>query len=320
MTGHSVETVPEMWRNRSQGACALRDVQPWIVAIEYKPRKAPPLCEIARPQSVPGVPPEARSVRQRGLCAGPTRLHRPRIGLDALAGFSHASAMIRPATPPADAITDKRVGLLIVCCLAALAGAVDACGFFLLKDLYVSFMSGNTTSMAAALARGDFARVGLIGGIIATFVAGTAAGTVVGELAGSRHVPVVILATALVLVVPAAAKPWSIHAMTFAMGTLNASIHQAGSVEVTVTYVTGTLARLGRGLGLLLCGQVRDWAWLQQAVPWLGLVGGAALATLSLIRVGDVTLLALPVAAALIGAASWLALAANEARARHSRP
>jgi uncharacterized membrane protein YoaK (UPF0700 family) len=77
-------------------------------------------------------------------------------------------------------------------------------------------------------------------------------------------------------------------------------------VEVSVTYVTGTLAKLGRGLGLWLCGQARDWGWLLQSVPWLGLVAGAALATFALLRLGEATMTALPVAAALIALVAWL--------------
>jgi uncharacterized membrane protein YoaK (UPF0700 family) len=212
-----------------------------------------------------------------------------------------------PPNPP-DGTRDAKAGLLIVCALAALAGAVDASGFFLLKDLYVSFMSGNSTSMASALAHGDLPRVGLIAGILAAFVAGAAAGTVIGVLTGRWHAPLVILAAAAVLVIPVVMPAGSIPAMTFAMGMLNATIRQAGPVEVTVTYVTGTLAKLGRGLGLLICGQARDWTWLAQCVPWLGLVAGAALATLALTRIGLVTLFALPVIAAIIAAATWLEL------------
>lgn len=207
--------------------------------------------------------------------------------------------------------SDERTGLLIVWCLAALAGAVDACGFYLLKDLYVSFMSGNTTSMAAALARGDLPRVGLIIGIIAAFVGGAAFGTIIGIFSGNRRIPVVILTTATVLIIPVTVASWSIPAMTFAMGILNAAIRQAGSVQVTVTYVTGTLARLGHGLGLLICGRARDWGWLLQAVPWLGLVSGASLATVSLIRLGQESFLALPVVAALIAAGSWMTVPAD---------
>jgi uncharacterized membrane protein YoaK (UPF0700 family) len=213
--------------------------------------------------------------------------------------------MAAPEQPGGSAET--RIGLLIVLCLAGLAGAVDACGFFILKDLYVSFMSGNTTSMAAALAKGDLARVRLIAGIIGAFVTGVAVGTVLGVLAGRRHAPVGILAVAGVLTVPVAAASWSIPAMTFAMGMLNATIHQAGPVEVSLTYITGTLAKLGKGIGLLLCGRVRDLTWLEQAVPFLGLVAGAALATFSFTRIGAETMVALPVIAVLVAAATWFA-------------
>jgi uncharacterized membrane protein YoaK (UPF0700 family) len=206
-----------------------------------------------------------------------------------------------------DSTAETRIGLLIVLCLAGLAGAVDACGFFSLKDLYVSFMSGNTTSMAAALARGDLPRVGLIAGIIGAFVTGVVVGTVLGVLVGRRHVPVGILAVAGVLGIPVAAASWSIPAMTFAMGMLNATIHQAGPVEVSLTYITGTLAKLGKGIGLLLCGRARDLAWLEQAVPFLGLVAGAAVATFSFTYIGAVTMVALPVIAALVAAAAWFA-------------
>ena len=210
--------------------------------------------------------------------------------------------------PLHDGTGDARVGLFIVLWLAALAGAVDSSGFFLLKDLYVSFMSGNTTSMAAALARADWPRARLIAGIIGCFVAGAAAGTVIGTLAGRRHLPVVTLASAGVLVVPVFVAAWSVLAMTFAMGMLNAAMHRAGSVEVSITYVTGALVKLGRGLGTLLCGRAGDWGWLAQAVPWLGLVAGAVLSTIAILHVGLAMLPALPLAAALIGAAIWLVL------------
>ncbi len=95
--------------------------------------------------------------------------------------------------------------------------------------------------------------------------------------------------------------------MTFAMGMLNATIHQAGPVEVSLTYITGTLAKMGKGIGLLLCGRVRDLTWLQQAVPFLGLVVGAALATFSFTRIGAETMVALPVIAVLVAAATWFA-------------
>ena len=45
--------------------------------------------------------------------------------------------------------------LIIVSALSALAGAVDVCGLSLMKGVFVSFMSGNTTNLGVALASGD---------------------------------------------------------------------------------------------------------------------------------------------------------------------
>lgn len=203
-----------------------------------------------------------------------------------------------------DITDDETIGLVVVWFLAVLTGAVDVCGVSLLKDLYVSFMSGNTTSLGVALAKADWARVALIAGIIAAFVGGAAAGTIVATLAGRRHLTVTILLVGVILVIPLAAPGAAIAAMTFAMGALNAAMQHAGPVQVSVTYVTGTLVKLGRGLGHLLCGELKDWAWLEQAVPWTGLLAGAAGMSLLLAQYGGRTFAALPVASALLALAT----------------
>ncbi len=63
--------------------------------------------------------------------------------------------------------------------LAFLAGATDVHGLTLLHDLFVSFMSGNSTMLGVAIGRGDFERAGRIAGIIALFVAGATAGSLI---------------------------------------------------------------------------------------------------------------------------------------------
>jgi uncharacterized membrane protein YoaK (UPF0700 family) len=64
------------------------------------------------------------------------------------------------------------VAFLLACAMAFLAGATDVCGLFRLHDLFVSFMSGNTTMLAFALGRGQLERAGMIAGLIGLFVAG----------------------------------------------------------------------------------------------------------------------------------------------------
>jgi uncharacterized membrane protein YoaK (UPF0700 family) len=198
------------------------------------------------------------------------------------------------------------VSLAIVWWLAALAGAVDASGLSLLKDLFVSFMSGNTTSLGVALASGDWPRVGLIGGIVAAFVAGAIAGTVLAHAAGRYQLPAVTLVVAGILAVPLAVPLASAPAMTFAMGTLNAAM--AGSVKVSITFVTGALVKFGQGIGDLLCGKAKDWNWSQQAVPWTGLLAGAIVAASGMARYGQSVFAALPMAALGMALVSWFAL------------
>jgi uncharacterized membrane protein YoaK (UPF0700 family) len=198
---------------------------------------------------------------------------------------------------PLDRTDDEPAGLAVVWWLAALAGAVDASGVSMLKDLYVSFMSGNTTSFGIAIAQADWSRVGLIAGILAAFVGGAATGTMAAIAVGRYHLPIIVVIVAAMLAVAAAVTEVAVLTMTFAMGVLNAAMQHAGQVNVSITYITGALVKLGQGMGLILCRRAKDWAWLKQAVPWSGLLTGAVIATFSLIHHRDLTFDALPVAA-----------------------
>ena len=200
---------------------------------------------------------------------------------------------------------NEKLGLATVCCLAALAGAVDACGLSLLHDLYVSFMSGNTTSLGAAIAEGNLARAGLIGLILAVFVGGAAFGTIAATLAGPHRLSVILALIAPLLAVPSLTTHGAAVALTFAMGMLNASMQQAGPISVSVTYVTGTLVKLGRGLGLFALGKTENAEWLLQAVPWLGLFAGAVAATFGLHAGRSITFAALPVTALIAAVIAW---------------
>jgi uncharacterized membrane protein YoaK (UPF0700 family) len=52
-------------------------------------------------------------------------------------------------------------GLVLAVMLAGLAGMVDVIGYLHLKGLFVSFMSGNSTQLAAALGQSDLTEAGL---------------------------------------------------------------------------------------------------------------------------------------------------------------
>lgn len=202
-----------------------------------------------------------------------------------------------PATKAGRAATaDRRRGLLLATLLAGLAGMVDAIGFIRLGHLFVSYMSGNSTQFALALGRGHFSEARSILILIALFVGGAAGGQLIAHCTGRRHLSAILAVVAALLAVSAA-----FHAapapMVVAMGALNAAMHHAGNVPVSLTFVTGTLVRFGQGLGDALAGRAGGWGWVEQALPWLGLVAGAVLAGIAYVRVGSAVDWA-PVAAA----------------------
>ena len=212
--------------------------------------------------------------------------------------------------------------LLLGAGMAFLAGATDVYGVAHLHDLYVSFMSGNTTSLGIALGRADWQRAGLIAQIIALFVAGATGGTVLSMLVGQAHRVAVSLAVMLLLAAPLVLPGLLIPALVVAMGALNAFMNRIDGMTVGLTYVTGALVKLGQGLGQAVCGKAARLDWLWQAPMWLSLLGGAVAATLVRRWFGAGSLWPLPAVAALLTlAAAWrAAMAVAEADPRGEAP
>ncbi len=163
--------------------------------------------------------------------------------------------------------------------MAMLAGATDVYGLTRLRDLFVSFMSGNTTLLGVALGHEDWARGGAILLLIGLFVTGAAVGALLEVVGGRRHVGLVACAVACALAVPLLWPASAAAIFVLAMGALNASLSRIGDASVTLTYVTGTLVKLGQGIGHALCGRSAGWSWLWQAPMWLSLLAGATLGT-----------------------------------------
>jgi len=177
-------------------------------------------------------------------------------------------------------------GLLLAGLLAALAGMVDAIGYLHLRGLFVSFMSGNSTQLAVALGQGDLGEAGTIGELVVLFVLGAAAGQLLARFTGEWHMSSV-LAGVTVLLSIAALFATAPEPMVFAMGALNASMHRAGTIPVSLTFVTGVLVRFGQGLGDILTRRSRERKWVAQAVPWFGLIAGATVGGAAFTRVGE---------------------------------
>jgi uncharacterized membrane protein YoaK (UPF0700 family) len=194
-------------------------------------------------------------------------------------------------------------GLVLAGLLATLAGMVDVIGYLHLNGLFVSYMSGNSTQLAAALGQGNLAAAGTIAELIALFVLGAAAGQVLGGFTGEWRMSWVLASVGVLLTV-AALLANAPEPMVLAMGALNASMHRAGSIPVSLTFVTGALVRFGQGLGDFLTQRTRGLKWLGQAVPWLGLVTGATIGSAAFMRIGEAAIWVSVALAALLLACS----------------
>ena len=80
---------------------------------------------------------------------------------------------------------------------------------------------------------------------------------------------------AVLLAASAVAPEWGTALTVLAMGALNASMTQVGQASVSLTYVTGTLVRVGQGIGHAVCGMGQSLSWIFQGAMWLFLLAGA---------------------------------------------
>lgn len=163
-------------------------------------------------------------------------------------------------------------------CLAGLAGYIDTIGFISLGGFFVSFMSGNTTRLGietAGLKGGGMATVATI---LALFVSGVVAGSLVGQFAGRRRKSAVLWLVALALAIAALLDMagWSFAGavwLAFAMGAENGVFQRDGEVTIPLTYMTGTLVKMGQRIASALTGGP-PFGWVRHFLLWLGLLLG----------------------------------------------
>lgn len=182
--------------------------------------------------------------------------------------------------------------------LAALAGFVDAIGFLYTGGFFTAFMTGNSTRMAVGLFT-DGRIAATAASMIATFVLGVIIGNIAGGLCPARsRLPLTILGVVALLAAAAGLGMAGLGVLAvgftlLAMGMENTVFQREGQVSIGLTYMTGTLVKLGQALSRLHHpGQL--WAWVPHLLLWAGLVGGAGLGVLAYLDWG---LLALWIAA-----------------------
>lgn len=166
-----------------------------------------------------------------------------------------------------------------------LAGYIDALGFLKLGGFFVSFMSGNSTRLGVGLVEGwSAAALSVI--LVGLFVLGVMLGSLVARAALLKRWrrPAVMAFVTVLLTIAATMDALgfahvAIAGMTLAMGAENASFERNGEVSIGLTYMTGTLVKLGQRLTEALLGGNR-WAWAWYLMLWAGLVAGAVAGTI----------------------------------------
>jgi uncharacterized membrane protein YoaK (UPF0700 family) len=212
------------------------------------------------------------------------------------------------------------VQLMLAVGLTALAGYVDAVGLLRLGNLFVSFMSGDSTQLAVAVSEGRWMKAADATGIVLLFIAGVIAGRRLALAARSQGLTLVLLIETALLGGAAAFAP-STHLafipLVVAMGMQNAAVRQTGQTT-GITYITGALVNVGEKLSDAWDARTAEerWAWVPHFLLWLGLVIGALLGALAYRAFGIRSLIGAALAAAVFAGIT----ARQSARAAASRP
>lgn len=165
--------------------------------------------------------------------------------------------------------------------LAALSGYVDALGFIYLGGFFVSFMSGNSTRLGVGLVH-DWHHALISGGLIICFVFGVILGTLFAYRGAKSRTTTVLLLVTVLLTAAAGSHAGNAHAVAvaltaMAMGAINCIfVGSTGEVTTGVTYMTGTLVKLGQGIARNMVKPDKI-AWGGYLWLWLGLIAGGML-------------------------------------------
>ena len=175
--------------------------------------------------------------------------------------------------------------------LAAVAGATGAAAWLYTSGWYVTFMTGNSERMVLELFTGKPGVALAAGATVLCFVLGVMAGMFarLRLWTKARHGATVVTAGAtvaacacdLVLVSDGrviGAVP--VLCLAFGLGALNTSFSRRGEGVMPMSYMHGTLVKIGQGLSMHLAG-IGRWRWVAQLVTYLGFLAGAGLGGLA---------------------------------------
>lgn len=156
--------------------------------------------------------------------------------------------------------------------LAALAGVLGATAFTHSAGYFVTFMTGNAQRAVLGYFRGDVLLSATAGVLIVCFVAGVVVASVCRRhfWVAHPHGPTVLTTFSLAAATLADVvdEGWEENLLDFApimlvafgIGALNTSFVKDGEVSVPLSYVTGTLVKMGQGIERHIAGgSSSDW-------------------------------------------------------------
>jgi uncharacterized membrane protein YoaK (UPF0700 family) len=195
--------------------------------------------------------------------------------------------------------------------LAALAGVLGATAFTHSEGYFVTFMTGNAQRAVLGYFRDDVKLSVSAGLLMLCFVAGVVVASVCRRhlWVAHPHGPTVLTTFSLfaAMVVGLIDDGWEevdldfapIMLVVFAVGALNTSFVKDGEVSVPLSYVTGTLVKMGQGIERHIAGgSVTEWLGYFLLVASF-VVGAAFGGCISLILNGTGMLIAATVMCAL---------------------
>lgn len=175
-------------------------------------------------------------------------------------------------------MTYNRWAIGLAFCLSGLAGYIDTIGFISLGGFFVSFMSGNTTRLGIEFAGLKAGEIAIASTVLGLFVCGVVTGSLAGHFAGRRRKSAVLGVVALTLAIAATLHMLGYSftgavLLAFAMGAENGVFQRDGEVTIALTYMTGTLVKMGQRIAGALLGGPR-FGWVRHFMLWIGLLTG----------------------------------------------
>jgi len=187
--------------------------------------------------------------------------------------------------------------------LALIAGYIDATGLIQWKT-YVSFMSGNTTSLGAAISTDKSGIIITSVTVILCFLIGIYTGTcllfwkrIKNQILTFYIVSGILIFYSIIAYLYDINNLSSIAIVGFSMGMMNTIVTSVGNQKVNTDFVTGTLNSLARNTAMLM--MTKDKAEKKEyqsnaihlLLLWLGFLSGAFVAPFLLDYFGKWTLM-----------------------------